>query len=66
MKHGSGPERFVCATGRITLECECGERRLLLGREDDWYLEGHTLFACKCGERLTITNNRVGEEATAV
>jgi len=60
-----GAERFIPSSGRITLECECGERLVLLGREDDWYLEGPRLFGCECGERLTITKNRVSEEATA-
>ena len=60
-----GPERFVPSGGRITLECECGERLVLLGREYDWYLEEHRLFECECGEMLTITKNRVSEEATA-
>jgi hypothetical protein len=64
MKRGSGFERFVLSSGRITLECGCGERVVLLGREDDWYLEERRLFECACGERLTITNNRVGEEVT--
>jgi hypothetical protein len=59
------PERFVSSSGRITLECECGERLALLGREDDWYLEGPLLFDCECGERLTLADNRLGEEATA-
>jgi hypothetical protein len=58
------PERFVPSSGRITLECECGESLVLLGREDDWYLEGQPVFECECGEWLTITNNRVGEEAS--
>src|SRR5215204_3947480 len=62
--HAPGPERFVPSSGRITLEGECGERLVLLGREEDWYLEGRRLFECECGERLTITKNRVSEEAT--
>jgi hypothetical protein len=65
MRRCSEPECFVPSSGRITLECECGGRLVLLGREDDWYLEGHTLFECECGERLTITSNRVDEVATA-
>jgi hypothetical protein len=64
MKRGSQFERFVPSSGRITLECGCGERVVLLGQEDDWYLEERRLFECACGERLTITNNRVGEEVT--
>jgi hypothetical protein len=58
-------EQFISSSGRIILECECGERLVLLGREYDWHLEGHTVFECECGERLTISNNRAGEEATA-
>jgi hypothetical protein len=65
MRRCSRPERYVPSSGRITLECECGERLVLLGREDDWYLEGHPVFECECGELLTITTNRVGEETTA-
>jgi hypothetical protein len=65
VKRCVGPERFVPSSGRITLECECGERLALLGREDDWYLEGPLLFECACGERLTLADNRLGEEATA-
>jgi hypothetical protein len=64
MKRGSGAERFVPSTEQITLECGCGERLVLLGREYDWHLEGHTYFECECGERLAISNNRVGEKAT--
>jgi ribosomal protein S27AE len=63
--YAPGPERFVPSSGRITLEGECGERLVLLGREEDWYLEGRRLFECECGERLTITKNRVSEEANA-
>jgi hypothetical protein len=47
---------------RIVLGCRsCGERVVLLGREDDWYSEGRTVFACECGARLTLAD-RVGEE----
>ena len=48
-------------SGRIVLGCgSCGERVVLLGREDDWYSEGRTTFACECGARLTLAD-RVGE-----
>ena len=63
--YAPGPNRFVPSSERITLECECGERLVLLGREDDGYVEGRRLFECECGERLTLTKNRVSEEATA-
>ena len=48
-------------SGRIVLGCgSCGERMVLLGREDDWYSEGRTVFACECGARLTLAD-RVDE-----
>ncbi len=44
-------------SGRIVLGCgSCGERVVLLGREDDWYSEGRTVFACECGARLTLAD----------
>jgi hypothetical protein len=42
------------ASKRIVLECRCGERLVLLGREDDWYAEGRNTFGCECGEELTL------------
>ncbi len=49
-------------SGRIVLGCgSCGERVVLLGREDDWYSEGRTVFACECGARLTLAD-RLEEE----
>ena len=39
---------------RIVLGCGCGERIVLLGREDDWYAEGRNTFECECGEELTL------------
>ena len=48
-------------SGRIVLGCgSCGERVVLLGREDDWHSEGRTVFECECGTRLTLAD-RVGE-----
>ncbi len=44
------------ASERIVLECGCGERLVLLGREDDWYAEGRDAFECVCGEKLTLAN----------
>jgi len=49
-------------SGRIVLECGCGERLILLGREDDWYAEGRRTFACECGNELTLAN-RLAEES---
>jgi hypothetical protein len=49
-------------SGHLVLECgSCRERRVLLGREDDWYSEGRTTFACECGAEITLAN-RVREE----
>jgi hypothetical protein len=48
-------------SGRIVLGCgSCGERVVLLGREDDWHSEGRTVFACECGAKLALAD-RVGE-----
>ena len=61
MRHGSKSERFVLCSERILLECDCGERLVLLGLEEDWYSELRTLFECECGERLTLAD-RLDEE----
>ena len=58
----SSPEYFVYCSGRVVLECQCGEVMVLLGREEDWYSEGHMLFECECGRRLTLSD-RIYEEA---
>ena len=58
----SPPGYFARCSGRMVLECRCGEMVVLLGRKDDWYSEGHMLFECECGRRLTPAN-RVYEEA---
>ena len=52
---------FVLCSGCIGLECDgCGERLVLVGREEDWRSEGRTEFDCECGEKLTLNGNRVG------
>ena len=38
---------------------------MLLGREDDWYSEGRTSFACECGAKITLAD-RVGEGDLAI
>lgn len=59
-------ERFVTFSERIVLGCEeCGERLVLLGREEDWLSEGVTSFECECGEQLTLAD-RTDEEARMV
>lgn len=56
-------ERFVSCSGRIVLECRCGEVVVLLGLRADWYSEGNMLFDCSgCGESLTLADS-VYEEA---
>jgi hypothetical protein len=40
---------------RMILRCNrCGEMVVVLGREEDWSMEGHIFFECQCGQRLTI------------
>lgn len=40
---------------RIILECyRCGEKTILLGREEDWHMEVNSFFECQCGQILTI------------
>jgi hypothetical protein len=52
-------------SGRIVLECGCGERLVLLGREDDWHAEGRRTFACECGNELTLADRRAEESDIA-
>jgi hypothetical protein len=49
-------ERFVLCTKRIVLGCRCGEKLVLLGLEDDWFLE-RTSFKCECGRNLTLADH---------
>ncbi len=48
----------IYRSGRIVLECQCGERIVLLGQEDDWYRVKRLVFACECGEKLTLANRQ--------
>jgi hypothetical protein len=48
----------IYRSGRIVLECQCGERIVLLGQEDDWYREKRLTFVCECGEKLTLANRQ--------
>ena len=56
MRRDPESDRFVLCSERIVLECECGERLILLGLEDDWYSELRTTFECECGEHLTLAD----------
>lgn len=55
---GNDGDRFVEATDAVALGCaSCGEKLLLLGREEDWYAEGRTEFGCgRCGSVLTLAD----------
>ena len=66
MRGFSKPETgtFVRCSGRILLECRCGERIVLLGLEEDWRSE-RTIFDCNCGARLTLAD-RVEEGARGI
>ncbi len=50
-------------SGHLVIECgSCREQMVLLGREEDWYSEGRTTFACACGAKIPLAN-RVREES---
>ncbi len=57
-------EQSVECSGRIDLECECGERLVLLGLEADWQAD-RAEFGCRCGRKLTLAD-RADEEVRAV
>ena len=57
MQSDSGSERCVLCPDRTVLGCRCGERLILLGREEDWYSEGRTTFECRqCGGPLSLAD----------
>lgn len=54
-------ERCVLCPDRTVLGCRCGERLILLGREEDWYSEGRTTFEChQCGGAISLANDLDG------
>ena len=55
------PSNAVECSGHMTLECECGERMILLGLKEDWLSEQRTNFECQCGQSLTLAE-RLDEE----
>lgn len=58
MYQGYDSERFVLCTVHAVLQCQCGERLVLLGREEDWYTEGRTTFECGgCGRGVTLIDH---------
>jgi hypothetical protein len=46
MQHDYEAERYILCPDRTVLKCSCGEKLILLGREEDWYAEGRTAFEC--------------------
>ena len=52
MRLGSGSERTV-------LECDCKEKMIIIGREDDWRPR-NPVFRCECGKKLTLANKYDG------
>jgi hypothetical protein len=59
----SESERYVLCSDLTVLRCRlCRESLILLGREEDWYLEGRTTFECyQCGGGISLANNLDGE-----
>ena len=57
MQSDSVSERYVLCSDRTVLGCRCGESLILLGREEDWYSEGHTTFGCyQCGGAISLAD----------
>ena len=49
-------DNAVECSGRMVLECGCGERLILLGLKEDWISEQRTNFECQCGQSLTLAD----------
>jgi hypothetical protein len=60
---GVRPRTEVGVSDRIVLSCPaCGERTVLLGREDEWYREGSDRSSrCACGRGVRLAH-RVGDQ----
>jgi hypothetical protein len=43
-------DETVESSGRLTFECGCGERLIILGLKEDWLSEQRTNFECGCGQ----------------
>lgn len=57
-------DSFVEFSERIVLECECGEKVVLLGMEDDWISREGEL-ECECGRNVTLSD-RADDEVASV
>ena len=55
-------DRYVEFSERIVLECDCGEKVVLLGMEDDW-VGGERAIECECGRELTLDDRSDDEVA---
>ena len=63
MQSDSDMGRFVEFSERIVLECDCGEKVVLLGMEDDW--DAHDdAFDCECGRKVTLADRADDEVAS--
>jgi DNA-directed RNA polymerase subunit RPC12/RpoP len=48
-------EHFLDCSKSFIIDCQCGEKLLLLGRESDWCKEGRVVFECGgCGKELSL------------
>jgi hypothetical protein len=57
MQHDQEAEQYILCPDRTVLRCSCGEKLILLGREEDWYSEGRTTFEChQCGATISLAN----------
>ncbi len=57
-------EHFIDCSESNVLVCRCGEKLVLLGKEDDWRSRS-AIFRCHCGENLTL-DDRIDEEALKI
>ena len=57
-------DSFIEFSERIVLECDCGEKIVLLGMEDDWSSREED-FECECGRRVSLTD-RADDEVASV
>ena len=57
-------DSFIEFSERIVLECDCGQKIVLLGMEDDWSSRKED-FECECGRRVSLTD-RADDEVASV
>jgi hypothetical protein len=64
LQEGQVEEHFIDCLERIVLDCLCGEKLILLGKEGDWRSR-NAIFGCYRGQHLTL-DNRIDEEALKI